>query len=76
MMQSRRRREGETATTRPAGILVLDRPPAPPRSLLQAYVWSRVRADGAALSRQPARPWALMVGPIGSIPVGRWAAVG
>ena len=66
----------ESRSGRPAGILVLDQPPAQPSSFLGAYFWSRERLDHSAVpcdgSEKP-RPWALMVGPKGSLPQGDWA---
>ena len=65
-----------TRDGRPAGILVLDRLPAPPSPLLRAYVWSRERTDHSAVPANGAKkssPCALMVGPKGSLPSGDWS---
>lgn len=58
----------------PAGILVLDRVPTPPLPQLRAYVWSRERTDHSCVAGGPKKPapWALMVGPKGSLPRGGW----
>jgi hypothetical protein len=58
----------------PAGILVLDRRPTPPLPQLRAYVWSRERTDHSSVPGGPKRPapWALMVGPKGSMPREGW----
>jgi hypothetical protein len=61
---------------RPAGILVLDRPPPVPSPLLGAYLWTRERIDHSTVpsdDEKKPRPWALMVGPKGSLPEGDWA---
>ncbi len=66
----------EVTDGRPAGILVLDRPPALPSPLLRAYVWSRERTDHSAVSgngEKKSSPWALMVGPKGALPSGDWS---
>lgn len=65
-----------TRDGRPAGILVLDRLPAPPSPLLRAYVWSRERTDHSAVPENGAKkssPCALMLGPKGSLPNGDWS---
>ncbi len=66
-----------TVDGRPAGILVLDRPPLPPIPQLRAYVWSRERTDHSTVPgtvvKQKVTPRALMVGPKGSLPSGEWA---
>ena len=61
---------------RPAGILVLDRPPPPPSPLLGAYLWTRERIDHSTVpggGEKKSSPCALMVGPKGSMPEGDWA---
>lgn len=79
MIMKSMRRGSVTVTVdgRPAGILVLDRPPLPPQTQLRAYVWSRERTDHSAVPgavvAEKATPRALMVGPKGSLPPGGWA---
>ena len=78
LMSSKVRRgsAGRGRDDRPAGILVLDRPPTSPSTQLRAYVWSRERADHSAMPESGAgklSPFALMVGPMGSLPRGDWA---